>query len=419
MVFDTAGRVVFDTARRGRAWMVVALLWLAYLINYTDRQVVFSIFPVLEKELGFTGRQLGLIGAVFLWVYSLCSPLAGRLADRFRLEWLIPASLALWSLATLGTGSSGSAGELLFWRGVMGVTEGMYFPAAVSAIATLHPGRTRSRAIAVHGSAQFAGGIVGGWFGGWMADAAAWRRGFSLLAAIGIGYTLLLRLGLGRLPAREAAPREATGVRALASRCYGTLAAAFFVLCAMLWMCYAWLPSLLHQRFGLTLAGSGFTANAWLQAASAAGIFAGGALADWLCRRIPAGRFYIVGAGLLLCSPFAWLAFAATSLAMFKLAAVGFGLFAGMMMSNVVASAYDVVPASSYGIAAGALTMIGGVAGGLSTLFAGEWRDSLGLAPMMACASVAGIVAAVALVMVVRARFDGERCARDTMESTP
>src|SRR5262245_32537899 len=89
-----------------RAWSVVGLMWIAYFINYIDRQVVFSIFPVLRSELGFSSDQLGLVGGIFLWVYSLANPIVGRLADVVSRRVLILASLALWSLATLGTGSS-------------------------------------------------------------------------------------------------------------------------------------------------------------------------------------------------------------------------------------------------------------------------------------------------------------------------
>src|SRR5689334_711943 len=167
------------------AWATVALLWFAYFLNYLDRQVVFSIFPVLRSDLGFSDTQLGLAGTLFIWVYSLCMPITGRLADIARRDRLIVSSLVLWSLATLGTGLSTSVPVFLFWRAVMGVTESLYVPAALAAIAVLHPGGTRSKALAVHGSAQFAGIIAGGWYGGWAADHIGWRPGFALLAVAG------------------------------------------------------------------------------------------------------------------------------------------------------------------------------------------------------------------------------------------
>src|SRR3984957_3217010 len=174
------------------AWATVAFLWFAYLLNYVDRQAVFSIFPVLRSELGFSDTQLGLVGTLFIWVYSLCMPLTGRLADVVRRDRLVISSLILWSLATLGTALSASVPAFLFWRAVMGITESLYVPAALAIIAALHPGATRSKALAIHNTAQFAGIIAGGWYGGWAADHIGWRRGFALVAIAGMAYAFVL-----------------------------------------------------------------------------------------------------------------------------------------------------------------------------------------------------------------------------------
>ena len=90
---------------------LVAYLWIAFAVNYVDRQMVYSMFPALRTELGFTDARLGLIGSVFLWVYLLGMPVAGRLADTMRREWMVVASLVLWSAATLGSGMSRSQGS--------------------------------------------------------------------------------------------------------------------------------------------------------------------------------------------------------------------------------------------------------------------------------------------------------------------
>ena len=78
------------------------------------------------------------------------------------------------------------------------------------------------------------------------------------------------------------------------------MAAAYFLICAMLWMLYAWLPDTIHSRFGLSLAGSGLNATLFLQISSAAGVLGGGALGDWAAARSASGRFYLVAAGLLV-----------------------------------------------------------------------------------------------------------------------
>ena len=62
-------------------WLI-AFMWGAYFLNYCDRQAVFAMFKALKSDLGMSEQQLGLTGAVFLWVYGLGCPLAGQLADR-------------------------------------------------------------------------------------------------------------------------------------------------------------------------------------------------------------------------------------------------------------------------------------------------------------------------------------------------
>lgn len=47
------------------AWAVVGLLWLVCFFSYADRQALFSVFPVLRKEMGLTSVQLGMLGSSF------------------------------------------------------------------------------------------------------------------------------------------------------------------------------------------------------------------------------------------------------------------------------------------------------------------------------------------------------------------
>lgn len=64
------------------AWVVVAMLWGVALLNYLDRQVVFSMFPPLRRDLGFSNVELGLLSTVFLWPYAVLSPWAAYLGER-------------------------------------------------------------------------------------------------------------------------------------------------------------------------------------------------------------------------------------------------------------------------------------------------------------------------------------------------
>jgi MFS family permease len=391
----------------GHAWTAVGLLWFAFMVNYVDRQAVFSIFPILKKELHFSETQLGMIGLVFLWTYSACMPFMGRLADIIQRRRLVIYSLLLLSAATIGTAVSRSTTSFLVWRGVMGLVEALYVPAAVGLIALLHSERTRSAALAVHGTAQFAGIAIGGWAGGWLAQTVGWRPGFWILSSIGILYAVLLSFALDKAPQHSLKKRRASGspFSVFRSPCYNVLLISFFIFCAMLWVFYGWLPTFIFRKYQLSLAGSGFTGTAYLQAGSVIGILIWGRVADLASARIRAGRFYVSALGLLFCAPFAYLVWAVNSLFTLKWACLSFGFFSGAFIANIFATTYDVVPKDNYGFSVGVLNLAGGLAGGAGMLLVGWIRNPGGTVKLMGGNAILAVVMAFLLAVVASRHF--------------
>jgi MFS family permease len=391
---------------------IVVLLWFALAINYVDRQIPYSIFPALKSDLGFTDARLGLIGSLFAWIYTLCMPFAGRLADLYRQDRLIVASLILFSLATIGCSASSSVPAFLAWRASIGITEALYYPAAVGMIGTLYSSAARSRALGIHQSAQFAGLVVGGWYGGWMADRVSWRAGFAVAGGVGLLYSAVLVWKLPRAAARTATatPPFSSAIRALAgSRCYLALCASFFAFCSMLWVFYAWYPSHLYERFHLSMTASGFNATIFVQVACGLGVVAGGALADKLTRTHPAARLYIAAAGILASAPLGYLTFAAETLPLARLFSTGYGFTAGFMIANIFASAYDVTAPRNYGVSAGVLNSVGGLASAGIIFLAGALKSSIGFSGLLQWVAAFCCAAALVLIAVASRRFAAER----------
>ena len=52
-------------SRKTFGWLLVGLLWFTALLNYLDRQVIFSVFPLLQHELRLNEVELGLLGTAF------------------------------------------------------------------------------------------------------------------------------------------------------------------------------------------------------------------------------------------------------------------------------------------------------------------------------------------------------------------
>ena len=115
-----------------------------------DRQAIFSVFPLLEREMHLTPVQLGLLGSGFAWVYGLGAPFAGMLVDRVRRKTVILGGLQAWSLICMATVLSRNFRHLFLFRAAEGLGETFYFPASTSMISDYHGSRTRSRALGLH-----------------------------------------------------------------------------------------------------------------------------------------------------------------------------------------------------------------------------------------------------------------------------
>jgi MFS family permease len=186
---------------------LVGLLWIAFCLNYIDRQVAFTIFPALRRELGFSAAELGWVGTVFIWSYSLALPFAWQtVADRTDKRRMIAASLLLWSLAIWGSASAASVGSFLAWRAVVGLTEALYFPRR-RRLHRQHPRRPhpqpRPRPPPERPAVRRRPRRL---VGGWSADGPGWRYGFTTLALLGILYAFVLGFVL---PKTDRADRDA------------------------------------------------------------------------------------------------------------------------------------------------------------------------------------------------------------------
>ena len=179
------------------AWMMVALLWPVAVLNYLDRMMLSTMGLSIKMDITElqSAEKFGQLMAIFMWVYALCSPLGGLIADRINRKWLIVASLGIWSGVTLLMGHAQGFPQLYWLRAIMGVSEAFYIPAGLALIADYHRGTTRSLAVGIHMSGIYLGQALGG-VGGWVAQDISWRAAFGSCGFIGVGYAVVLCLFL-------------------------------------------------------------------------------------------------------------------------------------------------------------------------------------------------------------------------------
>src|SRR5258705_5871278 len=185
------------------------MLWWIAFFTYADRQAIFSVSPLLERELHLTPIELGMLGSSFAWVYGLCAPLAGNIVDRIRRKTAILGGLQAWSAICMATALSRNFGHLLFFRAAEGLGETFYFPASMSLVSDYHGKETRSRALGLHQTSVYMGTIAGGFFAGLIAQHYGWRWSFVVFGGMGIALGLALRKFLIE-PERETTPGDAS-----------------------------------------------------------------------------------------------------------------------------------------------------------------------------------------------------------------
>jgi len=291
---------------------VVALLWPVAMLNYLDRQMVSTIRSSIRADIPSIAndQDFGTLMAVFMWVYAFLSPVGGYIADRFNRRWTVIASLFVWSAVTWLTGHATSYSQMLCFRGLMGISEAFYIPAALALIADFHTGNTRAKAIGIHQSGIYAGLALGG-VGGYIADHSSWRNCFTWFGAAGVVYAIVLIVALKDARSDNSATAEkkqtvgiGQTITALWSQPAFWILVIYFTLPAIAgWVTKNWLPTYLADTFNLKQGPAGLSATGYIQLASLGGVILGGAVADMWMRTTQRGRIYTSAVGVLLLVP--------------------------------------------------------------------------------------------------------------------
>jgi MFS family permease len=398
-------------------WAVVAMLFPVALLNYLDRMMVATMRASIRADIPTIANDadFGLLMAVFMWVYAAFSPIGGFLADRSNRRWLIIFSLAVWSLMTFCTGLARTFTEMAWMRGLMGVSEAFYIPAALALIADFHPGPTRSRATGIHVSGIYAGQALGG-LGGYIADTSSWRNAFCWFGAAGVCYAIFLLVALRESENRSNGSASAIvkfnvpqTLRALLGTSAFLILLAYFTLPALGgWAIKNWLPTFLGHEFNLKQGVAGLSATGYVTLASFAGALLGGALADRAMRSSARGRIYVSALGLGLCVPALFglghLSSMSMAIGCMILFGVGFGFFDANNMPILCQIVRPEFRATGYGI----MNMVSIAAGAGATVLMGIMRDrgvSLGVA--FAALAGAAAIGSVLILLVRKTPYEG------------
>lgn len=112
---------------------------LAYWLSYVYRGVNAVIFPFLERDIGLTAADLGLLTSVFFLTFAGCQPVLGVALDRYGPRKVQTALIAMAALGSALFGLSSSLGELIVARALIGLGFAGGLMAAIKAFTLWFP----------------------------------------------------------------------------------------------------------------------------------------------------------------------------------------------------------------------------------------------------------------------------------------
>lgn len=391
------------TEKKWYPWLVVILLSGVAFLNYMDRQMLSTMRfamseDIMEVATSYTGPWgWGALMAAFMWIYGLMSPVSGAIADRLNRKNLIVGSLFVWSTVTLLMGFVDSYVELYILRALMGFSEALYIPAALSLIADIHSGKTRSLAIGIHMTGIYLGQVAGG-FGSIFSNLLNWHSVFILCGLIGIIYSAVLIIFV-RDPHRERKPKQLETksselsvmksiLLVLSNMAFWAVLFVFTTISMPGWATKNWLPELLanvissnwDMNIGDAMNYAGPIAVISLAGASFIGAMIGGRLSDKWVQKNVRGRVYTSSIGLAMIVPSLIFMGLGNSLAAVILAILCFGIGYGFFDTNNMPILCQFIPSRQRATAYGFINMAGVLGGAAITTVLGNLSLGFGFA---------------------------------------
>jgi MFS family permease len=180
---------------------VVWLLFVVYVCNFVDRQILAIVIEPIKKEFGLHDWQLGMLsGLAFAAFYSTLGIPIARLADRRSRVNIISISIVAWSAFTALSGLAKNFWHLLFARIGVGIGEAGCSPPAYSLISDYFEPKKRATALSIYSMGVYGGSAIGLLVGGLIAGEYGWRVAFFAVGLPGLLIALVLKLTVREPP---------------------------------------------------------------------------------------------------------------------------------------------------------------------------------------------------------------------------
>jgi len=369
---------------------VLAILLLAYIFNFIDRQIIGILAVPIKAELQLSDTQLSLMGGIaFALFYSGIAIPVAWLADRKSRVNIIAFSVALWSAFTALCGLAQNFWHLFLARMGVGIGEAGGVAPSYALISDFFPKERRARALALFSLGIPIGSALGVFFGGWIASNLDWRSAFIIVGLAGLPAALAVKLGVPE-PVRggfdtvdgsasEPAPPFLTVARTLAATpsfwllSFGAASGSILGYGLIFW-----LPSFFSRSFGLELIEVSWFYGSIVLVGGVAGTWLGGWFGDRTGADNPGSYALVPAICFLIAAPvFAFGLFAPSLGIAWLLFAIG-QMLALAWLGPVIAAVQHIVPPNMRATASASFLFINNLIGiGFGIFFLGFMSDRM------------------------------------------
>jgi len=173
-----------DTGQAGypRRWLAAIVLIVGALMDMIDVTIVNVALPSIRRDLHASATQLEWVVSGYMLAFAATLIIAGNLGDKFGRKRLFLSGAALFGLASLAAGLSGSGAELIAARVVQGAAAAAMAPQVLATFRVIFGRAERGKAFGVYGAmlgfASAIGLVLGGLLTGANLFGWEWRSVF-------------------------------------------------------------------------------------------------------------------------------------------------------------------------------------------------------------------------------------------------
>jgi len=177
---------------KGLRWWVIALIALATVINYIDRQALVVLWPSISEDLypdkSMTERKeiYALISVVFMFSYAFGQSIFGKIFDKVGTRIGFVLSIGFWSISTALHALASGVLSFAIFRSMLGISEAGNWPGAAKGNAEWFPATQRAFAQGLFNSGAAIGGIVAIPTIAFLTIYFSWQMIFVIIGLIGL-----------------------------------------------------------------------------------------------------------------------------------------------------------------------------------------------------------------------------------------